>query len=103
MNAPNRKIVRVSRDVFDELDHVLGAERTPGGHPSANDFLTVDLIAIVDTFATRFEDLPTLIEGRPDYRILVSAGTLVYAFAVVGQLVDDGSVEILSIDVDFGS
>ena len=44
-----------------------------------------------------------LIEGRPDYRILVSAGTLVYAFAVVGQLVDNGSVEILSIDVDFGS
>ena len=44
-----------------------------------------------------------LIEGRPDYRILVSAETLVYAFAVVGQLVDNGSVEILSIDVDFGS
>ena len=63
MNAPNRKIVRVSRDVFDELDHVLGAERSPGGHPSANDFLTVDFDAIVD----------------------------------------DGSVEILSIDVDFGS
>ena len=103
MNGPSRRIVRVSRDVFDELDEILGQARGPAGRPSANDFLTVDLIAIVDRFATRFEDLPTLIQGRVDYRILVSAGSLVYAFAVVGQLLGDGSIEIMSIDLDFGT
>lgn len=62
MNTPDHRIVRVSRDVFDELDQVLGPARGPSGRPSANDFLTVDLIAIVDRFATRFEELPALIE-----------------------------------------
>ncbi len=103
MNGPDRRLVRVARDVFEELDRVLGPERDPDGRPSANDFLTVDLIAIVDRFATRFEELPPLIRGREDYRILVSAGTLVDAFAVVGQLLDDGSIEIMSIDLDVGT
>jgi hypothetical protein len=34
---PERWTVRVSRDVFDELDRVLGAERGPNGEPSVND------------------------------------------------------------------
>lgn len=62
----------MSRDVFDELDLVLGPERGEDGTPSANDFLTIDLLPIVDAFATRFDELPELIPGRPDYRILRS-------------------------------
>lgn len=59
----------MSRDVFEELDQVLGPDRGPDGRPSVNDFLTNDLLEIVETFATRFDDLPALIAGRRDYRI----------------------------------
>ena len=85
--SDHRRVVRVSRDVFDELDLVLGPERGEDGTPSANDFLTIDLLPIVDAFATRFDELPELIPGRPDYRILISAGVLVHAIAVAGQRV----------------
>ena len=100
MTGAERKTVRVSREVFEELDEILGAERGPSGRPSVNDFLALDLVGIIDTFATRFDELPMLIDGRTNYRILVTKGTLVYAFAVVGQLSGDGSIEILSIDLD---
>jgi hypothetical protein len=53
----------------------------------------------VDRFATSFDDLPELIPGRPDCRILISAGSLVTAFTVVGQLVSDGSVELVDLDI----
>lgn len=103
VGGEDRKAVRVSREVFEELDEILGAERGPSGRPSVNDFLALDLVGIIDTFATRFDELPVLIDSRTDYRILVTKGRLVYAFAVVGQLSADGSVEILSIDLDLDS
>ena len=42
-----------------------------------------------------------MIPGRSDYRALVDAGKLVPAYLVVGQLVPDGAVELLQIDIDF--
>ncbi|MGQ0826485.1 MAG: hypothetical protein ACT4OX_15890 [Actinomycetota bacterium] len=51
-------------------------------------------------FATRFEELPEVIDRRADYRVLISAGVLVRAVAVVGQLTPDGFVELLSITLD---
>ena len=54
-------------------------------------------------FANRFDALPRLIDHRSDYRILLNRGTIVHAYAVIGQLFADGSIEILSIDLDFGS
>lgn len=60
--ADHRRVVRVSRDVFDEL--------------------------------------PELIPGRPDYRILISGGVLVHVIAVAGQLVPDGTIEILKVRID---
>jgi hypothetical protein len=98
--SPDRRVVRVAREVFEELEEVLGTERGPRGEPSLTDFLTIELLAIVDTFATRFDDLPSLIEGRLDYRILIAMGTLVHAIAVVAQLTADGTIEIVSIEVD---
>ena len=59
---PERRAVRVAREVFDELDRVLDAERGPNGEPSVNDFLTIDLLPIADAFATGFDDLP---EAKP--------------------------------------
>ncbi len=41
-----------------------------------------ELLRIVERFATEFHDLPKLIPGRPDYRILISAGPLLAGFAV---------------------
>lgn len=95
-----RRTVRVSHDVFDELDRVLGAERGPNGEPSVNDFLTIDLLPIVDAFATRFDDLPEAIPGRPDYRLLITAGALVGGVAVIGPLSPDRAVELIHIRLD---
>lgn len=77
-----------------------GQNVAPSASRSLTDFLTIELLAIVDIFATRFDDLPQLVEGRSDYRILIATGTLVRAIAVVGQRSNDGSVEIVSIEVD---
>ena len=88
--------------MFDELDEVLASERGPDGRPSVCDFLAIDLIAIIDTFSTHFEGLPMLMDGRDDYRVLIGTGALVYAFAVVGQRNPDNSIDIVSIDIDFG-
>ena len=41
-----------------------------------------------------------LIPGRPDYRILVSAGLLCPRFAVIGQLAPDGAVELVRLRID---
>jgi hypothetical protein len=98
--SDERRTVRVSHDVFDELERVLGAERGPNGEPSVNDFLTIDLLPIVDAFAERFDGLPEAVPGRSDYRLLIAAGVLVRGVAVIGQLGPDGSIELLSIRLD---
>lgn len=98
--AGSRRVVRVTRDLFDEIDRVLGPERGPDGKPSANDFLAADLLRIVERFATQFDELPEHIPGRPDYRMLIAAGVLVHAVAVIGQLNADDSVELVSIRID---
>ena len=49
-----------------------------------------------------FDDLPALIPGREDYRILISTGVLVRAFTVVGQQSADGAIELISLEIDLG-
>lgn len=66
-----------------------------------NDFQVFELLRVIDHFATRFDDLPELIPGHADYRILISSGILVARFAVVGQLAPDGAVELVQLDLDF--
>lgn len=85
---------------FDDLDRQLPAERGPHGEPSVSDFLALDLLYIVDIFATRFDELPERFPGRGDYRELIGTGRLVYAYAVVGQLAPDEAVELVEIDLD---
>lgn len=67
---------------------------------SVGDFNAIELLRIVDTFAEGFDDLPELVPGRPDYRVLVTAGLLVRGLNVVGQILAGGAVELLSLDVD---
>jgi len=64
-----RRTVRATRDFFADLDAQLPAERGPNGEPSTNDFQVVELLRIVDEFATGFDTLPPLFPGEDDYRV----------------------------------
>jgi len=44
--------------------------------------------------------MPRLIEGRDDYRVFISSGTLVPGISVIGQLARDGAVELIQLDLD---
>ena len=50
----------------------------------------------------QFDDLPDLIPGRSDYRVLLTSGLVVRALNVVGQLASDGAIELVSIVIDLG-
>jgi hypothetical protein len=95
-----RRTVRTTPSFFEDLDAQLGPERGPNGEPSVNDFQVFELLRLVEVFATRWDDLPPLIPGRSDYRILIASGMLVPRFAVVGQLAADGAIELIELDID---
>ncbi len=95
-----RRNVRVDAQFFAELDSQLSDSRGSAGEPSASDFLVIDLPTISDAFAERFDEFPAMYPDRGDHRYLVIAGKLVRAALVVGQLVDDGSIVLFSVEVD---
>ena len=99
MSGERRK-VRATLDFFHDLDRQLPTERGPNGEPSTSDFQTFELFEIVEKFAVGFDELPALISGRDDYRILISAGRVVRAYTVVGQATADGSIELVSLGLD---
>jgi len=94
-----RRTVRASAAFFHRLDRLLPSERS-GGLPSRADFEASELLRAVEEFATAFDALPELIRGRPDYRVLIARGRLVYAYSIVGQLAADGAVELVGIDIE---
>jgi hypothetical protein len=97
---PERRLVRATLEFFQDLDRQLGAERGLNGQPSTNDFHVLDLLRIIERFATEFESLPELISGRSDYRVLVGTGFVVAGYLVVGQLASDGAVELVQLELD---
>ena len=99
MSGP-RRTVRATPDFFAHLDLQLSAERGPNGEPSSVDFEAYELLEIVERFATGWDDLPELIPGRPDYRVLITNGRLVPMISVVGQLARDGAIELTKLDID---
>lgn len=96
----SRRQVRATAQFFLRLDQLLPAERV-GGRPSRVDFETHELLRAVEEFATRFDELAPLIPGRPDYRLLIATGRLVFAYSILGQLARDGAVELVDIDIEF--
>lgn len=96
----SRRVVRVDQSFFNELDAQLGPDRGPGGEPSSTDFLTFDLPTIVDEFAENFDQLRPAFDGRDDYRVLVSTGSLVAASVTVGQLLNDDTIVLFGIEID---
>lgn len=99
MSDPRRR-VRATRNFFDDLDAQLDSERGPSGEPSTSDFQVVELFPIIERFATGFDSVPEFILGRPDYRVLITAGVLVPRIAVTAQLAPDGAVELIALDID---
>jgi hypothetical protein len=99
VSGPVRR-VRATPDFFRDLDRQLPADRGLRGLPSRSDFETYELLPIVETFATGFDDLPLFILGRSDYRLLLIKGTLVYAISVLAHLASDGAVELLRLSLD---
>ena len=95
-----RRAVRATSGFFDDLDRQLPSERRPNGEPSTNDFQVFELLRVVEQFAIGFDDLPELIPGRPEYRILIATGTVVAVFSVIGQLAPDGAIELVQLDID---
>ena len=98
----DRLVVRVTRTFFEDLDRQLSPDRGPTGEPSRIDFETVELVPIIEEFATGFSALPTPIPGRSDYRLLIRTGMLFRGMSVTGQLMSDGAVELLRLDIDHG-
>ena len=96
----NRRVVRVTSDFFRDLDRALPSQRGPAGQPSAIDFQSLELLRIVEQFAVSFDELPELLPGRADYRILIAVGMLVPRFSVIGQLASDGAVELAQLEID---
>lgn len=80
-----RREVRVSEEFFRQLDDQLGESRGPGGQPSATDYLVLELPAIVERFASGFEELAEMVEGVPAARLLVTTGVLVRASVVTAS------------------
>ena len=62
--------------------------------------MTIDLPTISDAFAEHFDEFPAVYPDRDDYRYLVVTGKLVKAALVIGQLMADGSIVLISIDID---
>jgi len=91
-----RRLVRTTVQFWASLDVAMPAEWQPSWH----DFAAVDLPDIVERLATGWDDLPVLIPGRGDYRILIGAGRVVASYAVEAQLARDGSVEMVGVDID---
>lgn len=95
----SRRLVRVSESVFELLEVALGAERGPNGEPSAHDFEYLELPPIIERFASAFDELPE-VDGMSGIRVLVARGTLVMAFAAFGVLLEDDSIDLISVTVD---
>lgn len=95
--------VRAAPSFFEDLDRQLRGERGPNGEPSTRDFQTFELLKIVERFRTGFDDLPELLPGRSDYRVLIATGHLIRAYTIVGQFRPDGAVELLTLELDLGT
>jgi hypothetical protein len=74
----DRRQVVVTDEVFYLIDAAL-PQAPRRGVPSRAQFISADLLEAVERFATGWDELPQLIAGRDDYRVLISRGRLVHA------------------------
>ena len=62
-----------------------------------------ELLRIVEKFATGFDDRPELVAGRVDFRVLIASGTLISGFSGIGQLAQDGTSDLVQLDLGLGN
>jgi len=96
----DRRLVRVSQTFFDRLDELLPEERSAEGFPSATDFLLHEIPAIIDRLAVAYEESTTPFVADSDIRVLITAGVFVDLMAVYAVIANDGSVEIIYLEID---
>ena len=60
----------------------------------------LELPAIVDRFATRFDDLPEIVEGIPASRMLITSGVLVRAVAVFGLATSEATIDLIGLTLE---
>jgi len=89
------RLVRTTEDFWASLDLALPAGKEPSWHA----FAATDLPEAMERFATEWDDLPPLVPGRTDYRVLIAAGRIAL-YAIEAQLAPDGAVELVAIAVD---
>lgn len=99
----HRRDVRVDASFFEDLENQLGSERGPNGEPSAIDFQSIELMEIIERFATGFDSLAPLFDGPTDYRVLVKGGLLLRAMKVIGVEAPDGAIELVGLELDLGT
>lgn len=93
----NLRDVRPTDDFYRDLDQAL----VLAGEPmSRTDFGLWVLPGILGRFATGWDDLPALIPGRPDYRVLIGYSGHLGVYAVEGQMAWDGVIELTGLTVD---
>ncbi len=94
------RVVRFTKEFFEDLDSQLPEERPGDGGPSATDFLLFDLPPVRDLLASEFEKHTTLVPPGGAVFVCVVAGTLVAYFSLYAILNDDDVVEVLGIAID---
>ena len=95
-----RRNVRTTDTFEADIDRQLPEERTPLGVPSRFDFLLYEVNHIIEEYATRFDDLPTIVGAPDNVRSLIGQGNLVKLYFVAGKLNDDNTVELQTIDIE---
>lgn len=95
-----RRTVRVTDAFFDQLDTYFRPDRGPQGEPSATDFIVLELPAIVERFATGFDELPEIVEGLPVGRMLITSGVLVRAVAVFGLATTGTTIDLIGLAIE---
>lgn len=88
------------RDVLRSAHRQLADERGSGGVPSRHDFLLYELPDAVERFATDWDELPPYLTGMNSARMVLQSGVIVHAFATLGLLMADGSIELIDVAID---
>jgi hypothetical protein len=95
-----RRTVRTTQTFEADIDRQLPEERTAAGVPSRFDFLLYEVNHIIEEYATRFDELPTIVGAPSNVRSLIGRGHLVRLYFVAGKLNDDNTIELQTIDIE---
>ncbi len=93
------RIVRFLPSFFDDLDSHLPVERSPGGEPSATDFLLYELPRLRDQLASDFVGNTLAFPGLAPLRMMIATGTLVHSVAIYAYIDANDDVVVVALDI----